>query len=1071
MSESSPAPSSSTCAAIHEPGANSRCERIAQQFVVCDCARSADPFRRWRAHPRSGKPAAVAARAGGSSSGLGAGTSVGVSDTSPPRVRTRVRGGHRRHHDPRPRRVAGGAGADSDRPTSVAAHGGSLGSTHRARPREGLDMTSSLVATKFAAPRLRGRPGPAAPAGAQLMDAGSEATLTLVSGPRGLRQDAPSSPPGCDPRLDRAPRGGVRLPGPVRQPGLVLLALRRDRAERGDARRRCRRAASSRLGAACDSDRADRRPQRGRCPAHRGGPRPRRLPPRRRRRGGRRNDLRARASAAEPARRHQHPCRPRPRSRGCGRAESLSRSGPGIFASPPTTPSYYLTDVGGLPVAPAEVSALESRTEGWPAALQLAALSMQGRDDVGDFIAGFAGTDRHVVDYLVDEVLSQQSDEVRDFLERTSFLDLLGGGLCDAALERTGSRGMLERLERANLFLVPLDDQRRWYRYHHLFAEVLQAHLRSERPDLVPGLHLRASRWYEGIGEPVPAVRHALAAGDLDRAADLVETATPALRRDRHEATLRRWVDDFPDEVVQRRPVLALAFVGALMSSNDFADVARRLREIERQPSGDSRVPLGRRRRHESARHWCRRRRRTRSWPGSPQPSSSTGRGLSLVSGDLPATHRHARRAIDTAASDDDVVRAGAAGLSGLAHWAGGELDEAHRSYLTCIDGLLRAQHISDALGCYLTVADIQRAQGRLRDAQATVPTRREPGRRLGRAGHRAARRTSTSASAQAGPAARRPRYRSPGHLAGRRAGLGRRPRAAGVRLPLARRRGHARRGRGRSSPEPSRLVSAGAAGVPRRVFLAQRATLARRRPPGCRIRLGDLDAAERWARDHDVTGTQELSYLREFEHVTLAEALLAARLPRRRRRPSQPHRGRPPPAAAARRGGRRRQGRHRHRGLVLTVPTACAGDDLDGAVRDPRPGRAHGRQGEVRSFARHGTRSRMLEAPATSPGAPSVARPDGGLRGPARESTRSQCQRTAEPTASGGLAEVLSAREREVLTLLATELDGPEIARHLFVSLNTVRTHTKNIYAKLDVNDAVGARTPCRGGTAGFDR
>ena len=172
----------------------------------------------------------------------------------------------------------------------------------------------------------------------------------------------------------------------------------------------------------------------------------------------------------------------------------------------------YLTDVGGLPVAPADVSALESRTEGWAAALQLVSLSMQGRDDTGDFIAGFAGTDRYIVDYLADEVLSRQSDEVRDFLERTSILDVLSGDLCDSVLERAGSRAMLERLERANLFLVPLDDQRTWYRYHHLFADVLQARLHSERPHVVPGLHLRASLlvrkgWRPRCGRPMRAGR------------------------------------------------------------------------------------------------------------------------------------------------------------------------------------------------------------------------------------------------------------------------------------------------------------------------------------------------------------------------------------------------------------------------------------------------------------------------------------------------------------------------------------------------------------------------------------
>ena len=129
---------------------------------------------------------------------------------------------------------------------------------------------------------------------------------------------------------------------------------------------------------------------------------------------------------------------------------------------------------------------------------------------------------------------------------------------------------MLEHLDRANLFLVPLDGTRRWYRYHHLFAEVLTTHLLEGRPEEVADLHRRASRWYDEAGEPVPAVRHAVAAGDIDRAADLAELAVPALQRDRQEATIAAWLAVIPDEVVQTRPVLALGFIGALMSSGQF---------------------------------------------------------------------------------------------------------------------------------------------------------------------------------------------------------------------------------------------------------------------------------------------------------------------------------------------------------------------------------------------------------------------------------------------------------------------------------------------------------------------
>jgi LuxR family transcriptional regulator, maltose regulon positive regulatory protein len=179
----------------------------------------------------------------------------------------------------------------------------------------------------------------------------------------------------------------------------------------------------------------------------------------------------------------------------------------------------YLNDVTGLDLAASDIATLEGRTEGWIAALQLAALSMQGRDDVAGFIAGFAGDDRHIVDYLVEEVLGRQPTDVRDFLVQTSILDRLSGPLCDAVTTQHGGKAMLESLDRANLFVVPLDDSRRWYRYHHLFADVLLTHLLDEHPDRVAALHRRASQWYEQDGEPSPAIRHALAAGDVERAA------------------------------------------------------------------------------------------------------------------------------------------------------------------------------------------------------------------------------------------------------------------------------------------------------------------------------------------------------------------------------------------------------------------------------------------------------------------------------------------------------------------------------------------------------------------------
>ena len=248
----------------------------------------------------------------------------------------------------------------------------------------------------------------------------------------------------------------------------------------------------------------------------------------------------------------------------------------------PDEAAAYLNEMMGLQLTARDVATLEGRTEGWIAALQLAALSMQGRDDVAGFIAGFAGDDRYVVDYLAEEVLQRQPDRVQAFLLQTSILGRLSGPLCDAVTGQGGGKATLAALERGNLFLVPLDDRRRWYRYHHLFADVLQARLLDEQPGQVPDLHRRASVWYQQNGEPSVAIGHALAAEDFGRAADLIELAIPVMRRTRQEAALRGWLKTLPDEVVRVRPVLSVAFAGALLAVGEFEGVEGRLRDAER---------------------------------------------------------------------------------------------------------------------------------------------------------------------------------------------------------------------------------------------------------------------------------------------------------------------------------------------------------------------------------------------------------------------------------------------------------------------------------------------------------
>ena len=224
----------------------------------------------------------------------------------------------------------------------------------------------------------------------------------------------------------------------------------------------------------------------------------------------------------------------------------------------PAEAAEFLNQVMGLNLSAEDIAALETRTEGWIAGLQLAALSMQGSKDVSGFIRAFAGDHRYIVDYLVEEVLQSQPEPIRRFLLQTAILDRLNGSLCDAVTGQEEGNARLEALQRGNFFVIPLDDKRHWYRYHHLFADVLRMHLMAEQPDQVSALHRRASEWYEHNGSADDAIRHALAAEDFARAADLVELVMPAMNRSRQFATLLGWLKALPDELVRVRPVLSI---------------------------------------------------------------------------------------------------------------------------------------------------------------------------------------------------------------------------------------------------------------------------------------------------------------------------------------------------------------------------------------------------------------------------------------------------------------------------------------------------------------------------------
>ena len=704
----------------------------------------------------------------------------------------------------------------------------------------------------------------------------------------------------------------------------------------------------------------------------------------------------------------------------------------------PDEAAAYLNEMMGLQLTAQDVAALEGRTEGWIAALQLAALSMQGRDDVAGFIAGFAGDDRYVVDYLVEEVLQRQPPRVQAFLLQTSILGRLSGPLCDAVTGQGGGKAMLEALDRGNLFLVPLDDRRQWYRYHHLFADVLQARLLDEQPGHVPDLHRRASAWYQQNGEPSAAIGHALAAEDFGRAADLVELAIPAMRRTRQEATVRGWLEVLPlgvlpDEVVRVRPVLSVHFAGALLSGGEFEGVEARLRDAERWLDATTA-------RHEGAparpaEMVVADEEEYRRLPAEIEVYRSA---LALAQGDVPGTVRHARRALDLSPEEDHLVRASAAGFMGLASWASGDLEAGHSAYAECMAGLRRAGYIADTFGCAIAMADIRLAQGRLGEAMRTYE------QALQRAAEQSGPVLRGTADMHVGmsevhrerddlAAATQQLLRS--QELGEHIGLPQHPYRWRVAMARLREAEGDLGGALDLLNEAERLYTGdffpNVRPVPAlraRVWIAQ----------------GELGEALSWARERGLSVDDDLSYLREFEHITLARVLLAR---------SQGERAEASVHEAARLLERlllaAEEGGRTGRVLEILVLQALAhqtlGDIpaalacLERAVTLAEP------EGYVRVFIDEGPPMASL------------------LRTAAKQGTTRNYVRRLLAAVSGigqdspvrqALIDPLSERELDVLRLLGTELDGPAIARELMVSLNTVRTHTKNIYAKLAVTN-----------------
>ena len=689
----------------------------------------------------------------------------------------------------------------------------------------------------------------------------------------------------------------------------------------------------------------------------------------------------------------------------------------------------------GLPDA--SVAALAARTEGWAAGLQLAALSLRGHADAAAFVAAFTGSHRFVLDYLAEEVLERQGEQLRTFLLETSVLERLSGPLCDAVTGRGGSQALLEEAERAGLFLIPLDELRGWWRYHHLFADLLRARLQQERPGRAAQLHRNAAAWYAGHGLADDAVGHAAAAGEMLWAARIIEQHFDLIHRIRGEvATIDRWLSVLPADVVRSRPRLLLAQAHMAADSGHPEVVEPLLDAADCAPPG---------------------------WADEPfEPASGAAASflinvpalitlhrsyLGQLHGDAEATAAFATQTLAESKPEEGALSATAHGFLAVAEWLRGRLTEAERALASSLNGWRETGQLTlTAWGCYQLVL-IQLAQGRLDAAALTCEQALD----------------SLVTSGLPAPAAG-PSYAGLAEIAYQRDELDVALRHAteGIALcrqfvytpPLA---------GGLATLAMIRQATGDPAGALQAITEADQAApgpAGLLNPvPAQRARLllaqGDLPAATRFAPDNGLGPDDEPDYARESGHLVLARVLLA------QDRPGQAlallDRLHAAAKAQNRTGSLIEIGALRALALAATGEEAGAVTTLAGALLLACP------QGHVRVFADEGPPmaallGRLIAAERARQAAAGV--PLGYL-------TRLQRAFAAGPPAPdpgpSGIIEPLTSRELEVLRMVAAGRPNQAIARELVVTLDTVKKHVGHVLGKLGAANRTEAVTRAR--------
>ncbi len=714
---------------------------------------------------------------------------------------------------------------------------------------------------------------------------------------------------------------------------------------------------------------------------------------------------------------------PLPRLRARGQLAEVRVAG--LRFTPAEAGELFRHAAAALPDA--SVAALAARTEGWAAGLQLAALSLRGHDDAAAFVAAFTGSHRYVLDYLAGEVLQGQDERLRTFLLETSVLGRLSGPSCDAVTGREGSQALLEEAERAGLFLIPLDEVRGWWRYHHLFADLLRARLQQEQPGRAAQLHRNAAAWYEQRGLADDAIGHAAAAGEMLWAARIIEQHFDLVHRIRGEAaTIDRWLSVLPANVVRSRPRLLLAQAHMAADSGHPEVMEPLLDAVDCAPPGWADEPF------EPASGAA-----ASFLINVPALTALNRSYLAQLHGDAEATAAFATQTLAESQPEEGALSATAHGFLAVAEWLRGRLTEAERALASSVTGWRETGQLTLIAWGYYELVLIQLAQGRLDAAALTCEQALD----------------SLVTSGRPAPAAG-PGYAGLAEIAYQRDELDVALRHAteGIALcrqfvytpPLA---------GGLATLAMIRQATGDLAGALEAITEADQAApgpVGLLNPvPAQRARLllaqGDLPAATRFAQDNGLGPDDELNYAREPAYLVLARILLSQDRPRQALALlDRLH------AAAVAQG---RTGSLIETGALRALALAATGDGtgavtaLAGALLLACP------QGHVRVFADEGLPmaallGRLVAAQRTGSGFQAAAGvPLGYL---ARLQRAFGPGQPARDPVSSGIVDPLTSRELEVLEKLAAGRSNQAIARELVVTLDTVKKHVGHVLGKL---------------------